>query len=346
MRQTDVIHVFSKTPLPPYRSVNTVTVMVRYMESCGFDTDSLLAGSEIQASDLDEPDFLITPAQEFQVMRNIIALSPDPKIGLDIGRNYHVGIYGIPGAEAMSSDNLFEAIMIAMKYMVLTFSYFHYDVTVKAGITSIKLTERLDLKDLYIFMCERDAAHVYRMAHDLLRCPIPLQEIRVTYPKPAYAAAYQDYFKCPIRYNCHDLEVILDSRYLFMPLPTADPLSRKIFEEESKKLPQRMQAQDTVTDRVRHTFMYRCEKLPSFSQLARSMAISPSTLSRRLTQEGTSYKQLASEVLKNKAIDLLEKTSYPIEQITVELGYNDRANFCRAFKAWTGHNPSYYRKKN
>jgi len=35
-----------------------------------------------------------------------------------------------------------------------------------------------------------------------------------------------------------------------------------------------------------------------------------------------------------------------MEQIATELGYSDLANFYRAFKGWTGHNPSYHRKKN
>lgn len=339
-------HLISRTALPPYRSVNTVTIMVRFMETQGFDAAALLAGSDIHVSALDDPDFIITPVQEFHVMRNIVRLSPDPKIGLDIGRLYHVGIYGTPGAAAMSSSTLLDAIRIAWTYMALTFTYFHYDLVVKGGLAFLTMKERIDLKDLRIFISERDVAHLHRMALDLLRTPAAtFQEIRFAYPKPAYAAAYQDFFGCPVRFDAGEHAIIFDSQYLFMPLPMADPLSKKKFEEECKPLPLRMQAQDTVTDRVRHAFMYQRERLPSFSQLARSVAISPRTLRRRLTQEGTSYKLLASEVLKKKAIDLLEKTSYPIDQIAMELGYNDRANFCRAFKAWTGHNPSYYRKK-
>ncbi|MGB5217479.1 MAG: helix-turn-helix domain-containing protein [Smithella sp.] len=60
----------------------------------------------------------------------------------------------------------------------------------------------------------------------------------------------------------------------------------------------------------------------------------------------TSYKNLAAEILREKAIDMIQTTSNSMEQIAMELGYSDLANFYRAFKSWTGHNPGYYRKKD
>ena len=137
LNKKDTIHLFSQTALPPYRSVNTITIMVRFMESQGIEAATVLAGSGIQVSDLDNPNFLITPSQEFHVMRNVITLSPNPHIGLDIGRQYHVGIYGIPGAAAMSSSTLLDAMRIAEKFMVLTFTMFAF--TVYSPYTSGKL---------------------------------------------------------------------------------------------------------------------------------------------------------------------------------------------------------------
>ncbi|OQA26315.1 MAG: HTH-type transcriptional regulator GadX [Chloroflexi bacterium ADurb.Bin344] len=85
--------------------------------------------------------------------------------------------------------------------------------------------------------------------------------------------------------------------------------------------------------------------MPNFYQLARRMNIAPWTLKRRLSAEGTSYKQLASDILKNKAIHLLQTTDLSLEQIATELGYGDLANFYRAFRKWTGRTPGSYREK-
>jgi AraC-like DNA-binding protein len=61
--------------------------------------------------------------------------------------------------------------------------------------------------------------------------------------------------------------------------------------------------------------------------------------------KGTSYQNILSGILKKKAIHSLQTTTLPIGQIATELGYNDLANFYRAFKRWTGHNPGKYREK-
>ena len=91
--------------------------------------------------------------------------------------------------------------------------------------------------------------------------------------------------------------------------------------------------------------MFPEAEFPSFEQLARRLNVSPRTLRRHLTAEGTSFKNLLNDIRKEKAIELLNNTNFSIEKIATELGYNDVPNFYHAFKIWTGTTPSNYRKK-
>ncbi len=52
-------------------------------------------------------------------MRKILFLVPDPKIGLIIGQQYHVGVQGKLGAAAIFSDTGLEAITMFFKYIAL-----------------------------------------------------------------------------------------------------------------------------------------------------------------------------------------------------------------------------------
>lgn len=343
---TDSIHLTSRETLPYFRSVNVLAIVARYMEDLGINTDTLLAGSGIQASDLDDPEVFVTPEQELQVMRMIVTLATDPKIGLVIGQKYHVGAYGKLGAAMISCDTVLDAIQIGFKYIVLTLTYFQYDLKVKDNIAFMRMKELIDLKDLRIFICEREFTSLYRNAHDIIQNPLPLNEVRFAYPKPAYASAYQDVFQCPVYFNADEHMMIFDSKYLFMQLPLANPMARNTYEKECRQLCLRMKEHETVTDRVRHNILLQGEDLPSFNKLTLSMNIAPRTLRRRLTEEGTCYRTLTAEILKKKAIHLIQTTSYPLEQIATELGYKAPQNFYRSFKGWTGHNPSYYRKKS
>jgi AraC-like DNA-binding protein len=344
--KTDSIHLISSPTLPYFRSVNSLAILANYVRMRRFDVNVLLAGTGIHRRDLDNPDIFITPEQELAVMRKIITLVPESKIGLIIGLHYHIGVQGKLGAAAIFSDTGLEAVTMFFKYIALTLTYFQYELTVKDSLASLRIKELIDLKDLRVFVCEREFVSIYRIISDVLKAPIPLKEIRFTYPKPAYASSYEDVFHCPVKFNAREHMILFDSKLLSMPLPMSNPIAKKTYEQECKSECQRLKVKETMTDQVRQEILFKKETFPSFTQLSRHMNISPRTLRRRLIGEKTSYKSLVEDIRKNKAIDLLQTTTQSTQQIAAELGYSDLSNFYRAFKRWTGRNPGFYRKES
>jgi len=221
--KTDSIHLISSGTLPDFRSVISLVILARYIEKQGIDVNLLLAGSGIHPRDLANPDIFITPEQELALMRKLIKLVPDPRIGLIIGEQYHVGAQGKLGAATICSDNGLEGITMFFKYMALTLTYFQYELTVKDHLAFITARELIDLKDLRIFACEREFVSIYRIISDVLQTPVPLNEIRFAYPKPPYAAYYKEVFHCPVTFNAPEHAVIFDSKLLSLcrcPCPT------------------------------------------------------------------------------------------------------------------------------
>jgi len=101
----------------------------------------------------------------------------------------------------------------------------------------------------------------------------------------------------------------------------------------------------STLDKIKQELLIQEDGIPSLEQLARRLNISPRTLRRHLSTEGTSYKNLVRDMRREKAMDLLDRTDCPIERIAIELGYSDVPNFYHAFKKWTGVTPSEYRNK-
>ena len=341
----EAIHLTSSRLLPIYRSVNTLAVLAHYVSSLGIDKAVLLKGSGIETHDLDDPNVLVTPVQEISVMRNIVKLVPDPKIGLIIGLHYHIGITGMIGSAAISSDTLLDAIKLLFQFPELLITYFHYDLRVKEDLAFLRLKELVDVKDLRRFICEREIASIFRVANDAIGVPVRASEIRFAYPKPSYASYYKELFQCPVLFNADNHLLVFDSNYLFQQLPMANPLTRKIYEEECRQLSLRINKRETITKRIRQEITLHKGSFPNYEQFARYMNMTPRTLNRRLTAEGTSYRDLVSSILKKKAIHLLRTTNLSSDQIAEELGYSSLAHFYRAFKRWTGQNPGNYRNK-
>lgn len=335
----------SREAIPLYRTVNILAVLSRYALMKDIDIALLIAGSGIQATDLDDPDFLATPEQEIILMQNITQLVPDPGLGLLIGSQYHIGIFGKVGAAAINSNTLLDAIKVFFKYSEVLLTYFHFEIIIKDNLAFATMNELIDLKDIRLFVCEREFASIYRIVSDLLGEPIKLTEIRFAYPEPKHVSSYQEIFQCPLVFNAENHVVVFDKSYLYKQLPMANPLAKKSYEKECKELSLRIKRQETMSKRVVQEILYRRNKIPDFNQLARFLNTSPRTLGRRLKEEGTSYKNLVSGIRKNKAIKLLRTSSLSIQQIAEEIGYNDLPNFYRAFKRWTGKTPGDFRTK-
>lgn len=80
--------------------------------------------------------------------------------------------------------------------------------------------------------------------------------------------------------------------------------------------------------------------------IAGLLNMSKHTLSRRLKDKGTSYTEILTRVRKDKALYLLLNSTHPLERISEQLGFAEFGSFSRAFKDWTGVNPSQYRAQN
>ena len=64
------------------------------------------------------------------------------------------------------------------------------------------------------------------------------------------------------------------------------------------------------------------------------------TLRNRLQAQSTSFQAILDNVRQQLAIDYLEQTDLSIDYICGLVGFDNASNFRRAFRQWTGKNPS------
>lgn len=84
----------------------------------------------------------------------------------------------------------------------------------------------------------------------------------------------------------------------------------------------------------------------SLDEMAVYLSMSARTLRRNLADEGSKYSELLKQVKLKDATRLLQNTQLSIDEIASKMGYEDDANFCRAFRKWSGQTPSEVRKIN
>jgi AraC-like DNA-binding protein len=71
--------------------------------------------------------------------------------------------------------------------------------------------------------------------------------------------------------------------------------------------------------------------------------MSSRTLQRRITEEGSTFRQLLSDARSELARRYLEHPSFGLSETASLLGYEDPNSFLRAFRVWEGVTPTEWR---
>ncbi|MCY8404738.1 AraC family transcriptional regulator [Bacillus sonorensis] len=85
---------------------------------------------------------------------------------------------------------------------------------------------------------------------------------------------------------------------------------------------------------------------PDIQTVASELGMSDRTLQRRLTDEGTSFKHLLTQVRHEQAREYLADPSLDIKEVAFLIGYEDQNSFYRAFRLWEGDTPSNWRTEH
>jgi len=81
------------------------------------------------------------------------------------------------------------------------------------------------------------------------------------------------------------------------------------------------------------------------ARVASALEMSVRTMQRRLSAEGSSFREIRDRVCRERASTRLLDPAASISEVAGEFGYNDLAAFSKAFKRWTGESPSFYRSR-
>jgi AraC-like DNA-binding protein len=79
--------------------------------------------------------------------------------------------------------------------------------------------------------------------------------------------------------------------------------------------------------------------------VAKALALSARTLSRRLADEGTTFGDVVDQLRRSLALQYLEKSGLSHSEITWLLGYERLTSFNHAFRRWMGRSPSVARNE-
>ena len=158
---------------------------------------------------------------------------------------------------------------------------------------------------------------------------------------------FERFYGCPVEFGATFDQLAFSSETLALPLITEDPHlleTLRPFCEEAAR------ARNTALGSMRAAVENEVQRLlphghAQAESIAKALAVSPRTLSRRLSEEGTTFAEVVEGMRRSLANQYLNESGFTLAQIGWLLGYEGPTSFNHAFKRWTGRSPSLARNQ-
>ena len=164
-------------------------------------------------------------------------------------------------------------------------------------------------------------------------------------PPPPYASKYSDTWGCEVVFGGSENTFCFDAGYLERKLVQSNELSLRMCEPICDKLLTEFESHAGPVEKLRRWMLMSPSEVPTLDTAARKLHMTGRTLRRKLAAEGTSFRDIRSEVRQALAFEYLRNTDLTTAEIAERIGFSDSANFRSAFKRWTRQTPTDYRSQ-
>lgn len=165
------------------------------------------------------------------------------------------------------------------------------------------------------------------------------KEFWFTSGKPQHLKYYNESFTGLLKFGQKADAIVMDSDQFNQIIPESRPYINDLLMPHADALMARRN--HLFSDHVEQIVMENLhEGTVNIEMVSEKLNMSRWTLNRKLKKEGLSFKSCLNTIRKKTAFHYLDKQDVSMTEIAFLLGYSELSSFSRAFKKWTGENPS------
>ncbi len=313
----------------------------------GFDTDGLLRRARISPTLLASGNARVTQAQYAALMRSLRRVTRDELWGL-LERPVRPGVFAHVCRALIHCGTLEAAMTTGLAQYRLHLQGFTPRLRRSPCGRSASLVL---IPDAPPTPCQRFAEstfvfHAYGLANWLVARSLPLTGVDLAAPAPPRQTDTERIFNTVVRYGQPRTALHFDAANLHLPVVQDATSLAAFLRDAPRNLIVRYRGDSCLAQRIRqHLRAHLDDELPSLEQTAQALRLTPQTLRRRLRDEGRGYQSIKDNLRRDAAIGLLERSSLPLQEVALRLGFSEPSAFHRAFKKWTGVAPGEYRQR-
>lgn len=314
----------------------------------GVDVALWLQAASAEKMILENENTWIPLQQYLALINSAVELSPDPGIGLKVGNKLGIPSHGMLGFALLTCADLAQAVTILRKYIGTRTPLLQPQIRHEDQQIIVYLKASVNMGNAYRSFVETAMVSLVNLFTTLTGVSASeevVKQVTFDYEAPLYVNRYADFLTPQKQFEAPDCSIVMDDSRLHQHFKNADSMMLKNLTAQFEAALQqtRYNQHQSFAFRVTQILEQERHQIPSLENVARMLFMTSRTLHRHLLNEGTSFRQLLSDTKCKQARDYLRHTNMTVQQIAWALGYEDVANFRRAFKSWMGLTPQSYR---
>lgn len=314
----------------------------RAFEEAGVKPAAILRHARLPANLHLNPHALLSTTQIFAVYRAVEELGDDPDFAIKLVRAFDrsghqpaflAACYAADYRDALARINRFKKLSTCEKFVI---SEGGGELTIAKEwpySTQPEPALSIDVSFAFVVLLGRKGTGQH------------IAPLRVDFARPrSRGTEHEAFFGCPIRYNATRNLLVMRSTDLGRPFPGHNSEFLALLTPGLAAARSDLEAESTISEQVKVVLKRSLASgRPEVSNIARDLGTSGRTLQRRITEDGTTFRQLLADARQELGEYLLSDPSISIDEVAVLLGYQDTSSFYRAFREWQGVTPHNWR---
>ena len=314
----------------------------------GADGDALYGYLGMSLDDLRAEHTKIDNATFNHVMREIIAMTGDPDMGLHAGEYLNLAAAGIVLQIMQASQNVEEALQFVCSLANLGCSSLPMHLLVEGDQLALILEPealwweqapevvKQVIDGVFTFTLREIATlilHAYR--------PI---KVEYAYPQTRDVSERERVFGAPVYFDAARTAIFLPRQILDQPILSSDYELLELLVGYAEKKLHAMERESSFASIVRRTILNLVKpQFPTIEEVAANLNQSVRTLQRKLKEEKITFKEVLEGIKFELSKVYLGRPQLSVAEISDLLQYAEPSGFIRSFKRWTGYTPQQFR---
>jgi len=310
----------------------------------GLDPIDLMRKNRISPRLLLEDSARISIERFADLQTNTMQAMGDEALGY-MSRKIPIGAWSMMCQAVISSETLGQAINRYCRFYQL------FDFGTQPHLEFVNESARIRLREIDTptadnqYIQEMTLFFAHRFCSWLAQEHLPAQEVELNYTAVASSTDYRHMFLAsPITFEAEHCALVFSPAVLEKRVLQIEQSMRHFLLHPVLHMLTQYYDRSSWTSQVRELARRQLTSMPELNDVGEQLGIHPQTLRRRLSAEGTTFKEIKNQLRRDTALHFLGKQGLSIEEIAHRAGFSESSAFIRAFKVWTGVTPYTYRK--